>query len=107
MALTDAEIPKIATKVLTLDGVIESPADAADHATNPFWSLESYVKDTGARVRKATAALDSILAQAKANGAALTEVKTVLASLDLSNVPADVAAKIEKLKLVVTVEETP
>jgi hypothetical protein len=47
-----------------------------------------------------------VLAQAKANGATLTEVKTVLAALDLSQVPADVAAKIEALKLIVTVEGT-
>lgn len=105
VALTDAEIEKIAKKVLTLDGVLESPADAVDHVDNPFWSLETYVKDTGARVRAATRTLDTVLAQARANGGALSEVKTVLESLDLSQIPAEVAAKIEALKLVVTVTE--
>jgi GH25 family lysozyme M1 (1,4-beta-N-acetylmuramidase) len=106
VALTDAEITKIAMKVLTMDGVLESPADAVDHETNPYWTFETYIKDTGARVRKATAALDSILAQAQANGAALSAVQQVLSSLDLSHVPAEVAAKIEALKLVVTVEDS-
>lgn len=107
VALTDAEITKIATRVLTLDGVLESPLDAADHETNPYWTFETYIKDTGARVRKATAALDAVLAQSRANGAALSAVQQVLSSLDLSGVPADVAAKIESLKLIVTVEEQP
>lgn len=61
------------------------------------------------------------LAQAKTNGSSLTalataltaahvkidEVRSVLGSLDLSGIPADVAAKIESLKLIVTVEEQP
>jgi len=51
--------------------------------------------------------LADILAQAKANGTTLSTVKATLDSLDLSQVPAEVAAKIEHLKLVVTVEETP
>lgn len=53
------------------------------------------------------------LAQSRTNGGSLTEIKTVLAavrntlaSLDLSGVPAEVAAKIESLKLIVTVEDT-
>ena len=49
--------------------------------------------------------LAAVLAQAKANGEALTKVQTVLAALDLSQVPAEVAAKIEQLKLVVSVTD--
>jgi hypothetical protein len=47
----------------------------------------------------------AVLAQARANGAALTAIMQTLSSLDLSQVPAEVAAKIEALKLVVTVTE--
>jgi hypothetical protein len=63
----------------------------------------------------------AVLKQSQTNGGSLTAVKTalteantkldtvaaVLTSLDLSQVPAEVAAKIEGLKLVVTVEENP
>lgn len=48
-----------------------------------------------------------LTAQAKANGASLTELKTVLSAVDLSQLPAEVAAKVEALKLVVTVTEGP
>lgn len=107
VALTDTEITAIAKKVLTLDGVIESPADAADHATNGFWSLETYVKDTGARVRKATASLDAILAQSRANGAQLSAIKDVLDSIDLSQLPAEIAAKLQAMRLIITVDGGP
>jgi hypothetical protein len=93
--------------ILTKDGIIPSPADASDHDTNPYWAWLTYVKDTGSRVRAATVTLSSILAQSQANGATLSAVKSILDSLDLSDVPAEVAAKIESLKLIVTVEDTP
>jgi hypothetical protein len=51
VALTDAEITAIAKKVLTLDGVIAAPADAPDLKTNPQWQLQSYIKDTNAKIR--------------------------------------------------------
>lgn len=51
--------------------------------------------------------LADILAQAKTANATLAAVKTTLDALDLSQVPAEVAAKIESLKLIVTVEEQP
>lgn len=101
-------------RIFTTDGFLESPADASDHATNPFWAFETYVKDTGAKVRSTAVTVDAILAQAEVNGSSLTEIKTkldavaaVLADLDLSQIPAEVAAKIEALKLVVTVTEGP
>lgn len=51
--------------------------------------------------------LADILAQAKTASTTLAAVKTTLDALDLSGVPAEVAAKIESLKLIVTVEEQP
>lgn len=111
----------VPSAVLTTDGILESPTNSPDHETNPYWSLESYIKDTGTRVRSASSVLADILAQAKTNGSGVTalatsltaahtkldEVRSVLGSLDLSGIPADVAAKIESLKLIVTVEEQP
>lgn len=117
-AWISARLDEIPAAVLTRDGILESPLDSPTHDTNPFWSLESYVKDTGARVRTATGQLIDVLAQARTNGSGITALATALTSahtkldavaatldsLDLSNLPAEVAAKIEALKLVVTVE---
>jgi GH25 family lysozyme M1 (1,4-beta-N-acetylmuramidase) len=117
-----ANVPKA---VFTTDGILESPADASDHTTNPFWTLESFVKDTSARVRQATSSLTTISAQAKANGsgisaagqaitglsqsltAANTKLDTVLSvinSLNLDELPAEVAAKLNGLKFVLLEE---
>lgn len=49
MAVTDAEMTAIAKKVLTLDGVIEAPSPV--NTANLYWTLESYTKDTNAKVR--------------------------------------------------------
>jgi hypothetical protein len=87
--------------VLTKDGILESPADASDHDTNPFWALETYVKDTGAKVRAAAKVLDTLLAQARANGTSLSALQDRLAGLDLDAL----ITQLQALKLVVTVEE--
>lgn len=106
-----ANVPKA---VLTTDGILESPADASDHETNPWWTLESYVKDTGARARQASSVLADILAQTRTNGSGITalatslaaahgkldEVRATLAALDLDQLPAEVAAKLNGLKFV-------
>lgn len=65
---------------------------------NLKWKAQSLLRFAGEQAANA-------LAQARANGAGLTEIKTILASLDLSHVPEEVAAKIEQLKLIVTVQE--
>lgn len=80
-----AQIKGIPAATLTADNILESPADAADHETNPFWAFGTYVKDTGARVRKATGALADILAQTRANGTSLTEIKAALARLEANS----------------------
>lgn len=106
-----ANVPKA---VLTTDGILESPADAPDHETNPFWTLESYVKDTGARTRQASTTLAAVLAQSRSNGSGITALATALAAasakvdtalatleaLDLDQLPAEVAAKLNGLKFV-------
>lgn len=68
--------------------------------------VDSKVHGAGYYLAHAEKSLTDSLAQAKANGSSLTEIKTVLAqvrdllgTLDLSHVAADVAAKIESLKV--------
>ena len=61
MAVTDADALKIARKVLTLDE-ITAPKDAPDLGTNPTWRLDSYTKDTNARLRTLAAKVDTLSA---------------------------------------------
>lgn len=61
MAVTDADALKIARKVLTLDE-ITAPKDAPDAAANPTWRLDSYTKDTNARLRALAAKVDALSA---------------------------------------------
>lgn len=44
VALTDAEIEKIASKTLTLDGVVDNPTWRSDHSTNAKIQLSSAVE---------------------------------------------------------------
>lgn len=111
VAITDAEIDKIAAAVTKAvfgtDGFLESPADAPDHETNPYWVYESFVKDTNTKVRAAAGTLADILAQARANGASLSAANAkldaaaaILADVDLSGLPEAIASKLEGLKFV-------
>lgn len=81
MALSSADIGKIADAVVakliaggdvrrffTTDDILTSPADAADHATNPHWTFATHVQATTTAVRETRA-------QARSNGARLTELK--------------------------------
>lgn len=86
-------------RLLTADGIIPAPA-GTDTATNPYWALSSHVVDINNRVRATQAAAVEILAQARANGAALTEITNALAAIDVDQVPAEIAAKLASLKIV-------
>lgn len=92
--------------VLTADNILVAPDDSPNKATNPFWTLQSYLQDMLPRQHADSKSLAAVLAQVKSNGEMLTAVRSTLADLDLSQVPAEVAAKIEALKLTVTVEES-
>lgn len=104
VALTTDDINKIAaavfTKIFKTDDVLASPADAADHATNPFWTFQTHVQGQTTVGRATQTDVDAVLAQVRANGAALTEIKTTLAALDLSGLPQAVADKLAHLKIV-------
>lgn len=85
-------------RLLTADGILKAPPDASDVATNPYWSLSSHVQATTTTVRATAKDVDEILAQVRANGKTLSEVKAALAALDLTELPEDIAAKLNGLR---------
>lgn len=76
------------------------PPAGRETDANPLWQPQSLLRFAGERG-------DDILAQTQANGAALSVITQILASLDLSQLPAELRAQLAALKLVVTVEDTP
>jgi GH25 family lysozyme M1 (1,4-beta-N-acetylmuramidase) len=91
MALTTDDINKVAAAaakaVLTTDGVIAAPADAPDIKTNPYWALQSYIKDTNARLR-------AVQATEAAQSAAITQLATAIARFDKTIDPAALVSSI-------------
>jgi GH25 family lysozyme M1 (1,4-beta-N-acetylmuramidase) len=97
--------------VFTADKV-RSPDDAP---ANPTWAPASYLREGYLRLleilaaeKSAGTALANILSQSQTNGSngtaanmKLDEIRNTLAALDLSQLPADIAAKIESLKITV------
>jgi len=95
MALSQSDVDKVAaavvdkltsadglSKLVKRDGVLLSPPDAADHETNAYWSLQSHIQGTTTTVRATARDVDDVLAQVRANGASLTEIKAALARLE-------------------------
>jgi hypothetical protein len=116
VALTDADVARVATavvnkliagggvleggdieRIFTTDGILKAPADAETAGTNPFWTFASHVQAQTTTARATATDVDEILAQVRSNGALLTEIKSTLAALDLSRVPAEVADKLNGL----------
>jgi GH25 family lysozyme M1 (1,4-beta-N-acetylmuramidase) len=95
-----------AKAVLTTDGVIAAPADAPDVKTNPYWALQSYVKDTNARLR-------AVQVTEAAQSAAIAELATAIATFDKTIDPtalvASITAAIETAvsKVTVRLDTTP
>ncbi len=90
--------------VYQTDGFLVAPPDAADYNPDPaspghYWRGDTHTAETTRASRAAVKAAAEILAQARANGAALTDIKTTLAALDLSGLPGAVAAKLSALRL--------
>lgn len=80
MAITDAEWKKLEALIKTASfaGVVRTdgiaaPADAADVMTNPTWQLQSYIKDTNAKVR-------ALLATEVTQTAAITALAKLIGS---------------------------
>lgn len=105
MALTAAEL-----KLLT---------ETRNAVLNVTSLVDGKVHQLGYYAAKGEQTLKAALSQSQSNGGGISELKAaltaangkldtiagVLASVDLSQIPAEVAAKIEKLKLIVTVTE--
>ncbi|MGW2826970.1 glycoside hydrolase family 25 protein [Streptomyces sp. NPDC001443] len=89
--LETADVKAVATAaakaVLTIDGVIPAPADAPDVKTNPYWALQSYVRDTNARLRL-------VQATEAAQSATITQLAAAIATFDRTIDPAALVASI-------------
>jgi GH25 family lysozyme M1 (1,4-beta-N-acetylmuramidase) len=82
------------------------PPAGEDTPENPKWKPQSLVRYAGERAADAVIALEGVLAQSRFNGSTLTEIKTILAGLDLSGLPEAVAAKLATLRLKLEEETT-
>jgi GH25 family lysozyme M1 (1,4-beta-N-acetylmuramidase) len=92
---------------------VRSPDDAP---ANPTWAPASYLRESYLRLlevlaaeKSGTSAHAAILSQAQANGSngtaanlKLDAITQTLAALDLSQLPAEIAAKLEALKITIT-----
>lgn len=109
--VTPADIAAIAdavyTKLLKTDGVLNSPADAGDHATNPYWGWQTHIEATTtaaragrtdiAAVKSAVAVLSAQLPALKAQVDAVA--KTVNAGSPA--VIADIGTRVAELQAAV------
>jgi GH25 family lysozyme M1 (1,4-beta-N-acetylmuramidase) len=89
VALTDADIEKVAdavfTKLMKTDGVLVAGPGEPNPKTNPFWAFQSYVQNTGSDAYNAKRNTDAILVALKD--------------------PAGFVAQLEALKLKITIGE--
>lgn len=98
VAITDADAEKIARKVLTLDE-ITAPKDAPDVATNPTWRLDSYTKDTNARVRSLQASVTALTATNAALVDTVAKLAAGVGDLDPAAIVAELKAAIESVTI--------
>ncbi|MFF3324980.1 hypothetical protein [Streptomyces sp. NPDC002889] len=103
--LTDAEIEKIARKVLALDA-ITAPPDAPDVKTNPTWRLDSYTKDTNARVRAVEKRLDVMATVNKQLVDTVAKLAADVGDLDPAAIVAELTAAIESVDIRLDVADT-
>lgn len=101
--LTTAAIDAVAKRVLTVDGVIVN--DGTDSPTNPFIVLATAVRSLLIVARRTEAKVDALALATASVAADLDVVRGVLAAVDLSNLPDEIAAKLAGLKFEVTVTE--
>ena len=104
VALTDADINKIAsavfTKLLKTDGVLAAPSDASDYKTNKYWAWQTHIQDVTNRVR----AIQTSEAGQTAAIAALA--KLVGSGVDTDQVVAAVQKAIAEAVVKVSVDVT-
>lgn len=101
VALAQADIDKIANAVVSrliagggvletsditrffkTDGILTAPPDVPTAQENPFWTFASHVQAQTTTARSTAADVDEVLAQVKANGTSLSELKAAVARLE-------------------------
>jgi hypothetical protein len=107
--VTPAEIEAVAkraaeltfTKLLKTDDVIAAPVDAADYATNKFWTLQTHVQDITSRVRQTQKAVAAVAAKVDALAPELTpaQLQAIAAQVSTSPTLAESIAELVADKL--------
>ena len=97
-AITNVVKAEVYNQVWVKDQMGPPAGQATD--TNQVWQAQSLLRYAGERA-------DSALTQSAANSASLTEIKALLAAVDLSGIPDAIADKIAALKLNITITEGP
>ena len=69
-------------RIFKTDGILAAPPDSPTVKENPFWTLASHVQAQTTTARATAADVDQILAQVRANGTALSELKQAIARLE-------------------------
>lgn len=69
-------------RIFKTDGILAAPPDSPTVKENPFWTLASHVQAQTTTARATAADVDQILAQVRANGTALSEIKQAIARLE-------------------------
>lgn len=103
VALTDADIEKVARKVLTLDGVIDNP-NPATAPDNPFVSLETSVRNIETIGRRTDA---RVAALTEANSKLVDAVATLAANIgdiDPATIVAELKSAIESIDIHLSVD---
>lgn len=69
-------------RIFKTDGILAAPPDSPTVKENPFWTLASHVQAQTTTARATAADVDQILAQVRANGTILSELKQAIARLE-------------------------
>lgn len=69
-------------RIFKTDGILAAPPDSPTVKENPFWTLASHVQAQTTTARATAADVDQILAQVRANGTTLSELKQAVARLE-------------------------
>jgi hypothetical protein len=105
--IVDAKIKALVYSQVWDQDRMPAPDTAPDKLTNANQLPRNVLRGAYDLASAAEQAARDTLAQAAMNGSSLTEIKATLAAIDLSQLPAEIAAKLETLKLNITVTEGP
>jgi hypothetical protein len=98
VALSDDDVNKVARAVI--DRLMAYQVEDPRNEGTQYISFKQLGWWTGADAANARTQAEAALAQARANGAQLTEIRQALAAADLDQLPAEIAAKLNGLKFI-------